>query len=214
MNISITKKNSTENKEALPAGAEEKAVLSGSSMPFSEVMKAGISETALIEGAELKDNSAASSIDMFYDAVSMDINDALFFINLAHEGRFSLQTAENGCISGVIQTEIAQTSAVQKSAAVTNQVINLLEQAQNTQKPVRISFDNDISVVLKIDKKGKLSAEFIPGSVEAERYLAANVSSLKQKFDEQNLPYTSLSYRQNGGQNKNSRKKDGGKGEQ
>ena len=61
----------------------------------------------------------------------------------------------------------------------------------------RISFDNDVSVVLKIDKNGRVTAEFIPGSIEVENYLRNNIDSLKQKFEEQNLPYNDLFYRQN-----------------
>ena len=76
---------------------------------------------------------------------------------------------------------------------------------------VRISFDKDVSVVIKIDKHGKISAEFIPGSAEVENYLRTNIASLKQKFDEQNLPYNELFYRQNGRQNKERNNKRGEK---
>ena len=89
----------------------------------------------------------------------------------------------------------------------------MVEKAQKTQKPVRITFDNNVSVIIKIDKQGKVTAEFIPGSVEVENYLRNNISALRQKFDEQNLPYNDLFYRQNGRQ-QNNRNKDKNKGEQ
>ena len=202
MHISITENKKTDGAQSIQA-KNSGEILKEADTSFSKLLKGQIEENkAAEETLKLPD------IDYIYNAVSMDINDALFFINLAHEGQFTVNTASDGSIQSVVQTEIVQTQAVQKSAAVTNQVVNLIEQAQKTQKPVRISFDNDISVVLKIDKKGKVSAEFIPGSIEAEKYLTANVSMLKQRFDEQNLPYSNITYRKNsqtGGNDRNSR---------
>ena len=137
----------------------------------------------------------------------MDYNDALFFIDLTKNAQFTSVQNPNGNFETLIQTEIIQNTVSTKNVEATNKLISLIEKAQNTQKPVRITFDNDVSVILKIDKTGKVTAEFIPGSIEVENYLRNNIASLRQKFDEQNLPYNDLLYRQNNKkQNKNKNK--------
>ena len=74
--------------------------------------------------------------------------------------------------------------------------------AYNEQKPVRIDFDNNVTVVLKVDTKGKVSAEFIPGDKAVEMYLRNNIGFLKQRFDDQNIPYNDILYRHSNNGNK------------
>jgi len=196
MNFSISENKKTENTETIKLQKNEAGALTEAGASFSDFMQVN---------TPAESDSGLDGIidtDYYFDSVSMDINDALFFLNLAQDGQFSLQVSPEGGFQNIIQTQTAQNMVSQKSIEVTNKLETLIEKAQNTQKPFRISFDNDISVVLKIDKSGKLSAEFIPGSLEAQNYLMYNVSALKQKFDEQNLPYTSLSYRNRNGRNK------------
>lgn len=192
----------TENIQLMP---EDNELLANVNAQFSDIL------------TEQYNNSVQTPSELFglfdsdynFDAVSMSLNDALFFVNLVHEGQFSVENSPNGEFQSLIQTDVAQNVISQKSVEVTNQITSLIEKAQNTQKPVRISFDNDVSVVLKIDKHGKVTAEFIPGSAEVEAYLKNNISALRQRFDEQNLPYNDLFYRQNNRQNKNRNNKKG-----
>lgn len=204
MNVtSKTSENTTEikNKNEVIMKEEDMAVLSANlNMPFSDFLNNQINMT---------ENFKNLDIDYNYDSISMSLSDAMFFINLTREGQFSVETTPTGEFQSLIQTEIAQVSATQKTVEVTNKLTELIEKAQNTQKPVRISFDNDMSVVIKIDKQGKVTAEFIPGSLEVENYLRTNIASLKQRFDEQNLPYNDLFYRQNDKNNKRQNKERG-----
>lgn len=213
MNISTKVKQNVEtNKEvnnSVVITEEEANVLSNVNLPFYDMLSGQISSDNQIDSS----NSLLMDIDFNYDSLSMDFSDAMFFVNLTREGQFSVNTTPDGNFETLLKTEVSQNIVSQKSVEVTNQLTALIEKAQSTQKPVRISFDNDVSVILKIDKNGKVTAEFIPGSLEVENFLRNNIASLRQKFDEQNLPYNDLFYRQNqnGKQNKN-RNKD--KGEQ
>ena len=190
-------------KAALPQSDDENQILEDiNTLPFSDILNQGLNDNTNISKA-----SNSLNTDFNYDTLLMDLDDALFFINLANEGQFSVEQTQNGDFKNLMQLEVAQTSVTQKTVSVTNQLTELIEKAQNTQKPVRITFDNDVSVILKIDKHGKLTAEFIPGNSEVENYLRNNITSLKQKFDEQNLPYNDLLYRQNNRQNKNRNKR-------
>lgn len=83
---------------------------------------------------------------------------------------------------------------VQSTAKATAALIaNLQESAKNNQ-PFRIDFDKDISVILKVDKEGKINANFIPGDKAVEAYLRNNIEFLKQRFNEENIAYGDLNY--------------------
>lgn len=135
-----------------------------------------------------------------YDTVKISKDDAKFFADLVENKQFALQ--QNGDKTNLIKfaDEIGPTYKSQETSKVLTDLIN---KAYNDQKPVRIDFDNNVSVVLKIDSKGKVSAEFIPGDKAVEAYLKNNIGFLKQRFDEQNLPYNDLMYRQGGNGNQN-----------
>ncbi len=203
MKINSQLSHEIDNKDDVVLRPEDIQVNSNINMPFSGILQGQVN---------LNDQNQEESdilADFNYDSLLMDIKDAEFFINLAQDGQFSLSTAENENFGQLIQLKIAQTEVTQKSAVVTNKLVELIEKAHSTQKPVRISFDNDVSVILKIDKNGKITAEFIPGSMEVENYLRNNIALLKQKFDNQNLPYNDLFYRQNSRQDRRKNKNRG-----
>ena len=208
MKVDTQVKQNIENNEVnVQMLQEDNELLSSTNMPFSDMLAQGAQGT-------LNQFEYLSSlpVDYNYDSLMMTQEDAMFFVNLTKEGQFSVETAPTGEFKNLMQVQVAQTSVTQKTVEVTNQLTTLIEKAQKTQKPVRITFDNDVSVVIRIDKQGKVTAEFIPGSLEVENYLRNNISALRQKFDEQNLPYNDLFYRQNGRQNRNKDKNN--KGEQ
>ena len=83
---------------------------------------------------------------------------------------------------------------VQQSVQVSSVLMDKLAESLKTNQPFRIDFDKDVSVILKVNKDGSLAANFIPGDKAVEQYLRNNISFLKQRFDEQDLPYSQLSY--------------------
>ena len=196
-------KNIEKQDVNLPQTEEEAALLSVSNVPFSELINQG---TGTISSDDI-DYLSSLPVDYNFDSMSMNIEDGLLFISLAQGMPYTVENTQNGDFKNLMQVEVVQNSISTKTVETTNQIVSLIEKAQKTQKPVRISFDNDVSVVIKIDKHGKVTAEFIPGSLEVENYLKANMPALKQKFDEQNLPYNDLFYRQNNRQNNNKDKK-------
>ncbi len=82
-----------------------------------------------------------------------------------------------------------------KSAGVSKVLMNLIEEAYKTQKPVRIDFDNNVSVILRIGRDGKVNAEFIPGDKAVEEYLRNNIGYLKDRLENQNLDYGDIMYK-------------------
>lgn len=205
MKVNSTQTQTVENNDSVILSPEDNQILSEVNLPFAQILSGKLEDY----NVNPPEDFSALTIDFNYESVSMGIEDALFFINLANEGNFSVQSTSSGEFQSVIQTDVAHNIVSQKSVEITNNLISLIEKSKNTQKPVRISFDNDVSVVIKIDKHGKITAEFIPGSIEVENYLKNNISALKQRFDEQNLPYNDLLYRQNSKQNRNRNNKRG-----
>lgn len=210
MKIDSQPQNNIENKDVnIQETQEEKEILTPVNLPFSQLLNPELFRINS-ENSEL----SMLPVDYNFDSVNLNIDDAMFFVDLTKEAQFSIEVSENGEFKTLAKLEVAQTEVAKKTVEVTNKISELIQKAQSTQKPVRITFDNNVSVIIKIDKKGKVSAEFIPGSLEVENYLKNNINSLKQRFDEQNLPYNDLLYRQNNRQNnKQNGKQNKNKGE-
>ena len=83
-----------------------------------------------------------------------------------------------------------------KSLEVSKTLLNALKESQENNKSFRVDFDKDLSVILKVNKDGQISAEFLPGDKAVEQYLKTNMPLLKQRFNEEGLEYENLSYKQ------------------
>ena len=129
-----------------------------------------------------------ASID--YQTITMDDNDALFFTDLVKNTDMSMQSIA----SQFQQMSEVNVQAAEKTAKVSATMMNMLSESLKTNQPFRIDFDKDISVILKVNKDGSIMANFIPGDKAVEEYLKNNIGFLRQRFDDQNLSYSQLSY--------------------
>ena len=117
------------------------------------------------------------------------MQDAVFFVNLLNQENLINYTVEDDCLK--------LTTSENKKIDATNSLLNMLKTSHDTSKPIRLDFDSDVTVILKLDKEGKIQAHFIPGTSEAEAYLRNNISCLKQRFDEEEINYSHLGYSKN-----------------
>jgi len=149
----------------------------------------GLNNFKLVSGISEDVYTSAPKID--YSTISMSDNDAMFFANLVTKTDMSMQS-----IAGEFQKSLqpGKIEQVQKTAQVSSVLMEALSESMKTNKPFRIDFDKDISVVMRVDRDGSLNANFIPGDKAVEAYLRNNISYLKQRFDEQNLSYGELTY--------------------
>ncbi len=131
------------------------------------------------------------------NADKIGIQDAIFFVNLLNQ--------DNMISYSIDGDSIKLTDFEGKKINATNSLINMLSTSLETKKPIRLDFDNDITVILKLDKDGKIQAHFIPGTSEVENYLKNNIQCLKQRFDEEEIPYSHLGYSKNKDENKKKR---------
>ena len=135
-------------------------------------------------------NTVNSATTVDYDVINMSDSDANFFANLVQNTDMSMQS-----IASQIQTQMAEGSQnIQQNVKVSSVLMEKLSESLKTNQPFRIDFDKDVSVIIKVNKDGSLAANFIPGDKAVEQYLRNNIASLRQRFDEQDLSYTQLSY--------------------
>ncbi len=132
--------------------------------------------------------NSASTFD--YDVINMSDSDANFFANLVQNTDMSM----NSIASQVSNAMADGTEGIQRNVQVSSVLMEKLSDSMKTNQPFRIDFDKDVSVIIKVNKDGSLAANFIPGDKAVEQYLRNNISSLRQRFDDQNLPYSELSY--------------------
>ena len=125
-----------------------------------------------------------------YTSITLDLNDAEFFVELVQDPEKTLQNVVADLQSNV-ESAVQETSKNVKVSAV---LMNAISEAAKTNQPLRIDFDKDVSVIIKIDKDGSVNAKFIPGDKAVEEYLRQNISILRQRFDEQDISYRDLSY--------------------
>lgn len=143
--------------------------------------------------------------------LSMNESDAQFFLNLTQTNDVSMNNvvaqAQNLLNSGVDSAEVRQNFQVSQT------LLNALSEARQNNQPLRIDFDQNISVILRVGKDGSIAANFIPGDKVVEQYLKSNIESLKNIFEENDLPYTELSY-SNSSKRENERRRNKQQGEQ
>ncbi len=159
-------------------------------------------------GFDVATSNAKNSLSLNFDTATISKDDAKFFADLVDNKQFAVQ--ENGTKTSLIKfaDEIGPTYKAQQTSKV---LTNLIDKAYKTGQPVRLDFDNNVSVIMKIDKKGKISAEFIPGDKAVEEYLRNNIRSLKQRFDDESIQYNDIFYRQSRNPNQQNQQKNKGK---
>lgn len=192
--LSVSEKDLTE-ENAILSTMEENIAMANRNMVLNVDEKTVINE----EGIKKVDKNSNIKTDTIvkFDSVIVSKEDAEFFINLVENGGINLNNVKNA----------------EASSKVSKTLADLLAKSMNENKPVRIDFDNNISVIIRISREGKLSADFLPSSQIAEAYLKENLPLLKQRFDDNNIEYDELNQRRQKQENQNENQKKGRKDE-
>lgn len=125
-------------------------------------------------------------------AIKMTEADAKFFNNLIETNQQIIDGTKTADVNNNMLKDVEEASSVQ----VSKSLLNALKESQENNKSFRVDFDKDLSVILKVNKDGRISAEFLPGDKAVEQYLKANLPLLQQQFKDEGLEYENLSYRQ------------------
>ncbi len=103
-----------------------------------------------------------------------------------------MRSADVDCIIGILRRGSASTSSFTSDDndeldRLSRKFLELLRDSIANHKVFRIDFDNDISVIIKVNVDGKLTAEFQTSDDAVETYLKNNLHVLKEKFDALNV---------------------------
>ena len=140
--------------------------------------------------------------------LKMTEQDANFFIELVKNNQETGQTPTDTATQ--ILQDLQQADEAQQTTRVSKALADMIGEAAKTNKPFRIDFDKNISVIIKIDREGKISAEFLPGDKAVEQFLRTQLPMLRQKFNDENINYKDLNYRKsNGGRQNRERRRRG-----
>ena len=130
---------------------------------------------------------------MKYDSIMMNKADVEVFVDLVENKNISIEK--------LLSEEGGRSLQISKTLA------DALLKAKESNQPLRINFDNNISIIIKISRDGKLSVDFLPSTQVAENYLKENLPLLKQRFDENNIEYESLNQRERRNPDRENKKK-------
>jgi len=128
-----------------------------------------------------------------YSSIQMSDADAKFFADLVAKTDMNANS-----IAAEFEKQMQQGNVkmVQSTAKASAALIEALKESAKNHQSFRVDFDKDISVILQVDKGGKINANFIPGDKAVEAYLRNNIESLRQRFNEENIAYNDLTYSQ------------------
>ena len=192
--VSKTDKNSEANSSAQQADLSQTVLLSGEINLIQGLPREVTSQTQALIDANILLSEVVSTTNIptkvDYTTIQMDMTDTQFFTELVQNQDKTLQNV----ISELTQNPEADVQEIQKNIKVSATLMNALSEAVKNKQSFRIDFDKDISVIIKVDRDGAITARFIPGDSAVEQYLKQNMSTLRQRFDEQELAYNELSY--------------------
>lgn len=177
--------------------AEESAILSTMAENIAMANRNNIAEKTVTreEGIKKVDTKTGITIENIvkFDNIVMNEADVEVFTNLVQNGEINLN-------------ELAP-KAAEKSVHVSKTLADMLAKSMENNQPLRIDFDNNISVIIRVSRDGKISADFLPSSQVAEAYLKENLPLLRQKFEQNDIAYDELNQRERREQNRENRKK-------
>ena len=194
-NIAIAQKNmllNKTNKEEKPEVAVQTEIQQEEQAPKTKT----VTNEEGVKKVNVKTNVTTETVVKF-DDIAMNKNDVEFFANLVENGSVDMNTVQHA----------------QKSSQVSKTLADMIAKSMQDNQPIRINFDNDISVIIKVSKNGKISADFLPSSQIAEAYLKENLPILKQRFDDNNIDYEELNHRKQEQQDDRNNRKKGRKDE-
>lgn len=195
-----TKTTNKEHKNETPTNKEPNEIISPETLSgeinFTDFKYHNESQAILSQNIQslldTKDlmSTISSATTFEYDAISMSDADANFFANLVQKTDMSMKNIMNELSSEIVENS----KNIQQNLRVSSVLMEKLSESLKTNKPFRIDFDKDVSVIIRVNKDGSLAANFIPGDKAVEQYLKNNIASLRQRFDEENLSYSELTY--------------------
>ena len=197
--LSMSEKDLAEEAAILSTMAENIALANRNKMVQTTDTKQNENTTKTVtdeQGIRKVDKQTNITVEnvVKFDSVIMNQADVEVFANLVEKGEADM-------------TKLAP-EAAQKAVKVSKTLADMLAKSMENNQPVRIDFDNNISVIIRVSRNGKISADFLPSSQVAEAYLKENLPLLRQRFGDNNIEYDELNQRNSREQERQNKKKE------
>lgn len=142
----------------------------------------------LSQNFEINNDEENFEIEQFnFDTKNIENVDAMFFLNISSNSQnINLQLNDE---ASVIDAANYRTMEVSKTLG------DMLVKASQNNNALRLDFDNNVTVILKVAADGKIDTTFFPRDKEVENYLKNNIDYLKSRFNVQNIAYSNISYK-------------------
>ena len=181
-----------EEAAILSTMAENIAIANRNNLLSSQEELKTINRQDGIKKIETKTNIVIENI-VKYDSIIMNQADVEVFAQLVQNGEVDVKNLAP--------------EAAKQSIQISKTLADMIAKSMETNQPLRIDFDNNISVIIRISRDGKISADFLPSTQVAEAYLKENLPLLRQKFDDNNIKYDELNQRERRENREQNRKK-------
>lgn len=193
-NYTTTKSTSEEDSKVLEGKVQALQEIVGSHS--TEVISNQTTRaTEIIQTDEIKADKKFADDYLKIDASKLssdDINNVSML--LANNGIVLNMNQLNGFVNNMVTAN--QSNLSYTSMNFSKNLYEALNKGYKNNTPVRIDFENSSSVILKIDKEGKLSAQFLASEKGMENLLKENLYLLRAKFDKEGIPYKELVYKE------------------
>lgn len=150
---------------------------------------------------ELRKINDPKDLYLNLDGTKLSKNDIENIQNLANNPNFSVNINQINGFNNI--TINYNESGINYNALNFSQNLSeAMQKAYKSNQPIRIEVEKNTSVILKIDKDGKVSAHFISSDKAMEMLLRDHIYQLRDKLEKEGLPYKNLSYNQQSKDNK------------
>lgn len=166
------------------------------------IMRQNLVDLAIKENATVRENKNNSYVDIlvkkdkdiftqrFAGHIKDMTEDDMEFFKLVLNNP---NVAINNSDSIVVEDEKGKKTL--KKLDFSKSMMNLIEYAYGSNRPIRLDFAQNLSIILKIDKQGQVSAEFVSSDKAMGYLLKTNLPLLRQKLDSEGIKYKKIFYR-------------------
>ncbi|MGD9580163.1 MAG: hypothetical protein AB7V50_02220 [Vampirovibrionia bacterium] len=198
--LSTSKSTKTEKEESNVPKTKNNEETANIQPPINQELKE-LNQNKQINKEELESLKDTKDIYLNLDGTKITKQDIENIQNLATNTNFSVNINQ---INGFNNTTINYNESGINSNTLnfSKNLSEALQKAYKSNQPIRIEIEKDTSVIIKIDKEGKVSAHFISSDKAMEMLLRDHIYQLRDKLDREGLPYKSLSYNHQSNDNK------------
>lgn len=137
----------------------------------------------------VKEKSTEYTRAFSFNPQKMTEDDVRFFELLAEKQNITINNQNSIIVEG------SDENIKMSNLKFSKNFLNLIQYSFKGQRPIRIDFDKNASVIIRIDRQGRVSAKFISSDAAMDHLLKTQIPQLKKKLDSSGIKYKKIYYR-------------------